>query len=246
MKRGERRRRGGLDSFGDRLASGEVTGAKQAQPIDQEHLFERRAADEPAVIELRASKRPGETGLATRDTRNAALDEEARGDDAAPCGDALEARWCLVGSRIEMPRAARQSVEQGRAIAAVAARQDVGRIGRPEKDALAPQVRRPGLVGPRPMRDEPAADERFTNRSAAFPRGRCGKVAQPGEALERLAGAARRRGCGEVEVGQRDDLAPDHELPGHDLRAALPVAGDMVARDGGKLQWLALAAQPAE
>ena len=107
-----------------------------------------------------------------------------RGDQRArPGGDPRQARRRLVGGGIEMPRAARQRVEQRRAIAGVAAGQDVGRIGGPEEDALAPQLGRPGLVDPRAMGDQPAPGDRLGQPRALFAAGRSGEVAQPGEAL---------------------------------------------------------------
>jgi hypothetical protein len=107
-------------------------------------------------------------------------------------------------------------------------------------------MRRPSLVGTRSVRDEPAADKRFPGRGAALARSRCGEVAKPGETLQDLARAARWRDAGEIELGEGDDLAADGKISGEDLGAALPVPHDMVARDRGELQRLALAAQPAE
>ena len=53
VKGGKRRRRSRFDSFGDGLLSGQIAGTEQAEPIDQQHLLERRSADQAAIVELR-------------------------------------------------------------------------------------------------------------------------------------------------------------------------------------------------
>ena len=107
MKRRERRLGGRLDPVGHHLLGGLIAGAKQAEAVDQQHLLERRAADEPAVVELRRREGAGEAGFAARDARNSALDEQARGNHPAPGGDPVEPRRGLVrvDSRCRAPRA---------------------------------------------------------------------------------------------------------------------------------------------
>ena len=77
-KRGERGRGGGLDAVGQGLLGGEISGAEQAEAVDQQHLLVRRAADQPAILELGGGERARQPGLAARDPRHAALDEQRR------------------------------------------------------------------------------------------------------------------------------------------------------------------------
>ena len=59
MKRGERGRGGAFERVGQRLLGGEIGRAEQAEPVDQQHLLVRRAADQPAVLELRSGRARG-------------------------------------------------------------------------------------------------------------------------------------------------------------------------------------------
>ena len=195
--------RGGFDAVGNGLLGRVVAGAQQAEAVDQQHLLERRAADQPAVVELRRGKRTGEPRFAARDARHAALDEQSGRNHAAPGGDPVEPGRRLVGVGFEMAGAARERVEQRRAIAAVAARQDVRRIGGPEEDALAPQMRRPGLVDLACR--ERAASARPSPRQVArhfrARRRRQGRAARRSPAAARRAG--RRADLREIEILER-------------------------------------------
>ena len=100
-------------------------------------------------------------------------------------------------------------------------------------------MRRPGVVDAGAMREQPAADHGLGEAGAFLARGGGGEIAQPGEALQLLGDRARAAERGEVELGERHGLAADREAAGEQRFAALAVAGDMVARDGGELQRLA-------
>ena len=56
MKRGQCGSGGGLNALGKSLLGGEITSPQHSEPVDQHCLFERRAADQPAIIELRTGK----------------------------------------------------------------------------------------------------------------------------------------------------------------------------------------------
>ena len=178
MQSSERRLRRGLDAIRNGLLGGEIAGAQQSEAVDQLHLFVGRTADQPAVVELRRGKRSRQAGFAAGNAGNPALHQQAGGDHAAPGGDPVEPDRCLVGIGIEMACAPRQGIEQGGAIAAIAARQDVRRVSGPEQDALTPQVGAPGVIGPGPVGEQPAAGERLSELGAFFPTRRSGKVAQ--------------------------------------------------------------------
>ena len=138
-----------------------------------------------------------------------------------------------------MAGAARERVEQRRAIAGVAARQDVGRVGGPEQDPLAPQIRRPGIVGAGAVGEQPAPGERLGQARALLARGGGGEVAQPGEALRAARRAGRRRRRGEVEVGERDGSLPTTKRPASRASPRWRSPCDMVARHGDELERLA-------
>ena len=226
-----------------RLLGGEIGGAEQAEPVDQQHLLVRRAADQPAILELGGGERAHQPGFAARDARNAALDEQAGGDHARPGGDPVEPGRRLVGVGVEMAGAARQRVEQGRAIAGVAARQDVGRIGGPEEDPLAPQFGRPGLVGAG-CRGRSASGRRSPRRAGRPSRGAAAAARSRSQekpcscsatAAPRAPTAAKSRSASDTSS------LPQVEAAGEQRIAARAVAGDMVARDGDQL---AAAARP--
>jgi hypothetical protein len=246
MKRGERGLRGGLNAVGNRLLRRLIAGPQKPETIDQPHLLERRAADEAAVVELRRGERARQAGFAAGDTRDSALDQEARRHDSTPGGHPVEPGRRFVGIAVEVTRAARERVEKRRAVAAVAARQDVGRISGPEEDSLAPEVRRPSLVGPRAVRKQPAPDHRFGEPRALFARRGGGKVAQPGEALELPGEGAARPGCRKVEVPQRDRLSADAEAAGEQGFAALTVALNVVPWYCEELERLLAVLQPRQ
>ena len=190
VQRGERRLRRGLDAVGHHLLGGNVTGAQKAEAVDQLHLLERRAADQASVVELGRGERAGEPRFAAREPRDSALNEQACRHDAAPRGYPIQPCGCLVGVGIEVPGAAGERIQQCGPVPGISARQDVGRISGPEEDALAPQARRPGLVDPGAVGDQPAADDRFGQPRALLPRRRCREVAEPREALELLGDGA--------------------------------------------------------
>ena len=203
MQRCERRLRRGFDALRHDLFRRKVAGAQQAEAIDQLDLLIGRAADQPAIVELGRSERPGKARLAARDTRDSALDQQSGGNDAAPCRHTIEPSGGLVGGRIDVAGAAREGVEQRRAITAVAARQNVRRIGRPEEDALTPQMRGPCRIDLRSVRQKPAPDHGLGKPRAFLARRGGGEIAQPGEALELLG---ERAGCADgskIEVLQR-------------------------------------------
>ena len=216
MKRGQRCGGGGFDAVRDRLLGGEVAGTEQAEAVDEQHLFEGRAAGKPAILELRGSEGPGEACFATSHAGNAALHQQSCRNNAAPGGDAIETVGRLFGVRVEVPSPARECVEECRAITAVGARQDIGRIGRPEEDPLAPELRRPRLVDFGAVSDQPTSENCFRQPSAVFAGRRSCQVAEPGETLqlgrERPAGADR---C-EIEVAKRNCIASNAELSGQE------------------------------
>ena len=196
MKSGERGGRRGFDRVGQALLGREISAAKQRKPVDEQHAcsYGVRLISPPssncAVDKARASP-----DFAARDARNSALNEQAGRHQTGPGGDPIEARRRLVRIGVEMPGTAHERVEQGRAIARVAARQDVGRISGPEEDALAPQVGPPCLVDAGAVGEEPASGEGFRQPRTLFPRRGRGKIAKPGEALQRVRRrTARRRG----------------------------------------------------
>ena len=189
VKGSERSLGGRLNAFGNHLLGRLISSAQQAEAVDQHHLFERRPADQPAIVELGRGECPREPRLAASDAMNAALHQKSGSDHSTPGSDPVEPRRRLVGACVEMTGAASERVEQRRAVAAVAARQDVRRIGGPEQDAFTPQVGRPGAVDSSAVHQQPAADDRFGEARALFARGRGGEVAQPGETLELLSSA---------------------------------------------------------
>ena len=110
VERGERSRRGGLDAFGNVLLGGVIAGAQQAEAVDQLHLLERRAADQPAIVELggrqSARARPA-SPRATRGTppctsRPAATTPHQAVTRFNPDGalSALESRWRAPRARV--------------------------------------------------------------------------------------------------------------------------------------------------
>src|SRR5205085_12564463 len=72
------------------------------------------------------------------------LDEQARGDDAGPGGDARQAQSGAVGGAIEMTRAARERLQDRRAIVDILRVENERGISRPEQDAASPQIGAPG------------------------------------------------------------------------------------------------------
>src|SRR4029453_3093512 len=63
MKRGKGRCRSGFQTVGYFLLRRLVASAEQAEAVDEQRLFERRAADQSSVVELGGGERPRETGL---------------------------------------------------------------------------------------------------------------------------------------------------------------------------------------
>ena len=94
------------------------------------------------------------------------------------------------------------------------------------EDSLSPQDRRPRLVDPRAMGDQPAAGDRFGEARALVAAGRGGEIAQPGEALhlagERGTGTER----GEIHIGQAGFLAAVDQPAGKQGVAAGSIADD--------------------
>ena len=234
MKRRERSGGGIFQRVGQGLLGREIGGPDQAEPVDQQHLLLRAAAHQPAILELGGGQRAHQAGFGSRQARHGALHGQRGDQRACPGGNPGQARRGLVGSRIEMPRAARQRVEQRRAIAGIAAGQDVGRIGGPEEDPLAPQFGRPGLVDPCAMGDQPAAGDRLGQPRAFFAAGRGGEVAQPGEALHfarqrRRASRARRKSMSVSAIsrcraagGRQAAHRPGRDRRGHGRAAPRP------------------------
>ena len=100
----------------------------------------------------------------------AALHDQRGGDGAAPGGDPRQARAGAASARRSASRAPRdQRPQQPRAIVGIPARQDVGRISRPEQqppaDQIGPPGDRPGRLG---MRRQPGAGQLLRRR--AWPR----------------------------------------------------------------------------
>ena len=196
MKRGKRRRRSRFDPVGDGLLGGQIAGAQQAEPVDQQHLLEGRAADQAAIVELRRRRAPGPARL--RRARRAGH-RPGRAGRRRPRPHqaviAIEARGSLVGVRIEVAGAARQRVEQRRAIPAVA-RSTGCRARRPSRRGCA----RPTDAAPRrrrrlrAVREQPAADHRFGQpRALLARRGRAqGRGARRSPAAARPAARPRR------------------------------------------------------
>ena len=163
----------------------------------------------------RARARPA-SPRATRG--NAALHEQTCRNNAAPGGDAIETVGRLFGVRVEVPSPARERVEECGAITAVGARQDIGRIGRPEEDPLAPELRRPGLVDFGAVSDQPASDNCFRQPSAVFAGRRGRQVASQEKPCSARRAAPVPTAC-EVEVAKANILASDRELAGEQSAA---------------------------
>ena len=64
MKRRQRRGGGILERIGQGLLGGEIGGADQAEPVDQQHLLLRAAAHQPAILELGRGQRAHQAGFA--------------------------------------------------------------------------------------------------------------------------------------------------------------------------------------
>ena len=158
-----------------------------------------------------------------------------RSRPAGPCR-----RWRQGGGRRG------QRVEQGRAIAAVAARQDVGRVGRPEEDALAPKIGAHASSTRVPW----ASSQRPAIASASrapFSRGRPrrrGRAARKSPAVARPAGRWRRPAAKSRSASGSVSL-PSGEPAGEQGVAARRSPCDMVARDGDELERLAGASRSA-
>src|SRR5437764_8950952 len=131
-----------------------------------------------------------------------------------------------------------QGVEQRRAIPAVARRQDVGRIGGPEEDPLAPQMRRPCVVDPSAVRQQPAANQRFGQARTLVARRRRGEVAQPREALELLRQWPGCTNLAEIDILEDKGFAADGKPACEERIAARALAANMVTRDGDDLERL--------
>ena len=184
MKCGERGGGGGFKAVGKGLLGGEISRAEQAEAVDQHDLLVRGTAHQPAIFELSGGQCTHQTGLGPGDPRGAALDQQGAGERSRPGGDPVDPRHRAIGLRVEVAGAAGEGVEQGRAIAGVAARQDVRGVCGPEQDSLAPQSRGPGVVDTRAVGDEPAPGHRLRHLRPAIAPGGGGEIAQPGEALE--------------------------------------------------------------
>src|SRR5690348_6886444 len=123
-----------------------------------------------------------------------------------------------------MAAAARQRVEQRGAIAGVAARQDVRRIGGPEENALAPQFGPPRRVDPRPVSEKPAPDDCFGKLRSALSRCRRGEVAKPGESLQLLGQRPIAANGREIQIRKVDGLAPGAKPSGEQSVAAATIS----------------------
>jgi hypothetical protein len=102
VKRSERCLGGGLNAVWNRFLRGEIASPQKAESVDQLNLFERRAANEAAVIELRRRQGSQKTRFAARNARNASLHEEAGSDDPKPGSRPVDPGRSLVGRRIEV------------------------------------------------------------------------------------------------------------------------------------------------
>ena len=107
-------------------------------------------------------------------------------------------------------------------------------------------MRRPGLVDPGAVGDQPAADHRFGETRTLFARRRGGEVSQPGESLQLLGKGAGRADRRDVEVLERQSLAADGKPAGEQGVAARSFAAHMVARDGDELERLLGRPQPGQ
>src|SRR6185503_20509738 len=123
-----------LYPVGHRLLRRGISGPEEAQPIDEELLFEWCSADQPAIVELPRRERLRKPGLRAPQTRDIPLEDECGNNDPGPGGHALQPRRRLVRVSVEIASAARKRVQKRRAIAFIAAGEDVGRIRGPEED----------------------------------------------------------------------------------------------------------------
>jgi hypothetical protein len=89
------------------------------------------------------------------------------------------------------------------------------------------------------MREEPPSRESLRQPRTLFARCRGRKIAQPGEALQRVCRWAANAETREIQLVQRDHFVAQLETAGEQGFTALPIALHMVARNGDQLQRLA-------
>jgi hypothetical protein len=136
--------------------------------------------------------------------------------------------------------AAGQHVQHLGPVDDVLARQQVGRISRPEQDAAAPQIGAPSPFAHRyAALIEPAARRGLGDLSAPLTRGRGGKVAQPDEALQMVGEIGRQRRVVIVEPAKRHGLAAKMNLAGNNALARDFVPGHRILGHGEQPQRVA-------
>src|SRR6478609_9577586 len=102
-----------------------------------------------------------------------------------------------------MPCPSSERIEKSGSIAAVPARKDIGGVGGPEENALAPQIGRPSLVRPAAVGNQPSADHGFRKPCALLTTGRRAQVAKPGEALQLSGSQTAGPDLSELNIGER-------------------------------------------